>query len=272
MRYLPTVVKASAFCRYYSNLYMKGILLLLTLTALMPIQLFGQINRLNMDSVFAEYVEKLDPDVQREIKAAYDTASADGKELLLFMISMPRSSKEELIANIETNFDNIQKLKDSYSTIVPDGYHIDIEFDPPNIVYRSTETINLKISKLSDSGNYDLIYMESGLEYYSAELDSILQVVGWSYKTLKEIKQLLDDAHCISIFSHSNTYYSGSFTEIGFSRSGLGKFFYLFFDYKLNEEEYEHYNNGCTSLHFEGDIFLEYSGGAVGPQCFTDLD
>lgn len=89
----------------------------------------------------------------------------------------------------------------------------------------------------------------------------MLKVVHWNAKTLTQIKKLLQKANCISIEN-------GKITEIGFGRSGLGKYSYRIFDHELSSEEAKDYTDGCNNIFYKRNIVLEYRGGAIGPQCF----
>lgn len=99
----------------------------------------------------------------------------------------------------------------------------------------------------------------------SNKLDSLLNLTTLKRKDLQELKKYLDKANCISI---SN----GKEFEIGFARSGMGKYSYLIFDNPLTKDEIERYNNGCEYIFYKKNIVLEYGGGAVGSQCFPDKD
>ena len=75
----------------------------------------------------------------------------------------------------------------------------------------------------------------------------------------------LDKANCISV-------YNKDAIEIGYARSGMGKYSYLIFDKSLTEEEKDKYNNGCEYIFYKDNIVLEYGGGAIGSQCFPDIE
>lgn len=85
----------------------------------------------------------------------------------------------------------------------------------------------------------------------------------WTNATLTTIKKLLADAHCVSIEN-------GQIAVIGFARSGLGKYSYLWFNTNLTAKQIKMYNDGCNSIFYKNNIVLEYEGGAAGAQCFPD--
>ena len=177
------------------------------------------------------------------------------------MFSMPRSSKRELISNIDSNFDKINLLKTSYLKLVPKDYLVSIEFNPADKIASTKESIDLGIEhKYNKQTDYK---KEWNLEYNSKVLAEMIKPLGWTIETLTKIKKLLADANCVSIEN-------GDITTIGFARSGMGKYFFKLFDSDLNSDQIKQYNDSCTYIYYKKNIVLEYGGGAVGSQCFPD--
>lgn len=257
---------------------MKQIVLIITL-------LFPLINlnaqeiefreNIDKDSLLFVSVQKLPLELREEFIKIYNNENELNKDFLLFIISMPRSSKRELIENFEHKKSEIQKLKTEYLKLVPDDYIVEIEFEPENKIFTINEQIAIKIYKPDDGSNGDdensnevqrsdglkVISQNWNLEPDSEELKNVIQSIGWTNETLAEIKRLLAEANCISIEN-------GEVTTVGFARSGFGKYSYIFFDKPLNSKEKEEYNNGCEYIFYKDNIVLEYGGGAVGQQCF----
>jgi hypothetical protein len=84
---------------------------------------------LNKDSILQTILKDLSEPKKSEFLKIYNEGNDQSKEFLLFMFSMPRSSKRELIANIDSNFDKINFLKTSYLKLVPKDYIVSIEFN-----------------------------------------------------------------------------------------------------------------------------------------------
>jgi hypothetical protein len=218
---------------------------------------------IDKDSLFKTIFKEL-PEAQREeFKKTYEEANEQSKEFLLFMFSMPRSSKKELIDNYEKKANEISTLKKEYTKLVPDSLIIHIEFNPADKIISTPESVDLKIYRKNTTEQNTVVIQEWNLERESDKLKKILTLVGWNSYTLNKIKELLDAANCISIEN-------GKITTIGFARSGMGKYFYKVFDEKLSPKEIEEYNSGCIYLFYKDNIVLEYGGGAVGSQCFPD--
>jgi hypothetical protein len=196
-----------------------------------------------------------------EIRKMYNEGNEQSKEFLLFMFSMPRSSKKELVANIESNFDKISFLKTSYLKFVPKDYIVSIELNPASKIALTKESIDLKIEHVSNKET-DL-KQEWNLEYNSERLAQMIKPLGWTNETLTTIKELLADSKCVSIEN-------GDITTVGFARSGMGKYSFKLFDKDLSSEQIKEYNDGCMYIFHKKDIVLEYGGGAVGSQCFPD--
>ncbi len=228
---------------------------------------------IDKDSLFNTIVQKLPVEMHEDFTKTYKNGNEQEKEFLLFMISMPESSKKELIENFEHKKSEIQRLKNEYQKLVPKNYIVDIEFKPESKIFTITEEISVKIYKLKDKTekeNTDDVQRTDGLKVISQnwnlkpnsnELEKVIKSIGWTNETLDEIKKLLNEANCISI-------QNGKVTTIGFARSGMGKYSYKIFDKPLNEKEKIEYNNNCEYIFYKDNIVLEYGGGAIGSQCF----
>ncbi len=216
---------------------------------------------INKDSLLQANLKDLPEDNKAELLKMYNEGNKQTKEFFLFMFSMPRSSKKEMIADIDSNFDNINVLKTDYLKLVPNNYIVSIEFNPANKIAMTKESIDLKMEDtLNKQWNLE---QEWNLEYSSKKLAHMLTRLGWINTTLEKIKKLLADAKCVSIEN-------GIITTIGFARSGMGKYFFKLFDSDLTDEQIKEYRNGCTYIFYKKNIVLEYGGGAAGSQCFPD--
>lgn len=215
----------------------------------------------NIDSLFQTILKDLPVDKRSELLKTYNEGNEQSKELILFMLLMPKSSKKELISNIDSNIEKINFLKTSYLKLVPKDYIVSIEFNPADKILSTKESIDLRIEHISEKQN-DL-KQEWDLEYESNELAQMIKPLGWTNETLTLIKKFLLDAKCISIEN-------GDITTIGFARSGMGKYYFKLFDSNLTSEQIKEYNDGCTYIFYKTNIVLEYRGGAVGTQCFPD--
>ena len=216
---------------------------------------------INKDSLFKTYLKDLPEPRKSEIQKTYNEGSEKAKEFFLIMFSMPRSSKKELISNIDSNYERINFLKTAYLKLVPKDYIVSIEFNPANTIAERKESIDLKIEHISN--NQSDLKQEWNLEYNSKKLAEMIRPLGWTSETLATIKKLLFNANCVSIEN-------GNITTIGFARSGLGKYSFKLFNSDLTKEQIKQYNNGCTYIFYKKNIVLEYGGGAIGTQCFSD--
>ena len=242
---------------------MKFIVILLLIISTNPLISRGQKFNpaINKDSLVKTIVKDMPDDKKKEFLTEYDSANEQAKEFFLVMFSMPRSSKKELVENIKSNYANIDALKTGYEKLVPQGFIVSIEFNPAENLLSMPESISLTIVR--KAGKDSVPMQDWNLPYHSAKLDEMLKVVGWNYETLKAIKKLLDTAHCISIENRE-------IAEIGFARSGMGKYSYLLFGKDLTSEQIKKFNGGCSMIFYKKNIVLEYGGGAIGPDCFPD--
>ena len=162
------------------------------------------------------------------------------------------SSYKELTENYELKSNEIFKLKTFINLIVPPNKSVDIEFDDDN---------TLGIFHVTVDGCY---FSNWDVETNSGKADTLLQKLGWTTETLKTLKDKLDKANCISIAS-------GDPCQIGFQRSGMGKYYYNLFKKPIADSLKTTYNDSCTYIIFKDNVVLEWGGGAIGNQCFPDF-
>ena len=109
------------------------------------------------------------------------------------------------------------------------------------------------------------MFLEWDLEIKTERMDSILKPIGWTRETLKTLKDKLDNADCIQIES-------GEPTKIGFKRSGMGMYSFNVFDKPIPDNLIEQYNDSWTYILVNKRLALEYGGGAIGSQCFYNMN
>ncbi|WP_146185121.1 hypothetical protein [Flavobacterium pallidum] len=169
-------------------------------------------------------------------------------------------SVTDLKENFEENKVEIYELKSYFNKIVPKGRFVEIEFKDDNTLAK------FGISITGTEGNsYKEVFSEWDLEAYTPRMDSIIKPLGWTRETLKTIKNKLDNANCIKIES-------GEPAKIGFQRSGMGLYSFNVFDRPISRELKAAYNDSCTYILANDKLILEYGGGAVGPQCFYNMN
>jgi hypothetical protein len=229
---------------------------------------------IDKDSLFNASIKSLPEEMREEYTRIYKEGDEQAKEFLLFMISMPRSSKRELIRNYEDKRSEILRLKQEYQKYVPKHHIVEIEFEPESKILTVGEEITIKVYKIQRTVDKSHVNKEIqrndklkvvsqnwNLKPGSKTLEQVLISIGWTNETLIEIKQLLDNANCVSIEN-------GEATTIGFARSGMGKYSYKIFEKSLTQKQKDEHNNGCEYIYYKDNVVLEYGGGAVGPQCF----
>jgi hypothetical protein len=183
------------------------------------------------------------------------------KEFLLFILCEPRSSKKEMVNNIDSNYYKIEFLRSEYIKLAPKNCIVSIEFNPGNPDFNIKESIDMRISKTEN--NETTVSQDWSMEYGSEKLKMMLKQVGWGEETMDKIKKLLIEADCISIEN-------GEITTVGFGRSGLGLYSFLMFNADLTKKQINLYNDGCRYIYLKKNIVLQYEGGAAGSQCFPD--
>jgi len=169
-------------------------------------------------------------------------------------------SVTELKENFEKNKSEIYELKNYFDEIVPKNRFVEIEFKNDNTLFRfGIEALD---STAGDPNGP--MFLEWDLKTNTSRMDSIIRPMGWTIKTLKTLKEKLDNADCIQIES-------GEPTKIGFKRSGMGMYSFNIFDKPIPDSLKAHYNDSCTYILVNNRLVLEYGGGAIGRQCFYNL-
>jgi len=222
-----------------------------------------QSQTITSDSIFKIVDSKFSPIEAEKMKKEYEAADDVTKAIMLNVLSMPMSSKKELIENYENKRKDINDLKTAFEKMIPKDRIVFFELKESNRIPGLVDAIDLQIFRKNHSGELDMIDGDWDLKYGSEELDKLLTIINWDRMTLLAAKNLLQTANCISI-------QNGDITEIGFARSGLGKYFYILFPKKLNKEQINKYNDGCEHIYYKENVVLKYVGGMAGPQCFTD--
>jgi len=174
--------------------------------------------------------------------------------------SNTRASKQALINNITEKRNALLALSKGYNALVPPGYTVSIEFNPANDSFKTPATIDLHIygkEQTKEDKGYQL-------KYGSVELNNQLKRIGWTEQTLEKVKQLLTAANCISIQN------GATYNEIGFARSGTGKYGMLLAPKPFNAKEIAELSDDCHYIYYENYLILTYGGGATGPDCFPD--
>jgi hypothetical protein len=225
-------------------------------------------NESKSDSLLNKILLRLPKEIRGDFLKEYKTLSIEQRkkslEFLDVMTSLPKSSKKQLKENIDSNYANISALKSFFKKLVSDEYTYSIEFKPPQKALQLEESIDIKVfRKRNGISLNETICQEWNVELKSSKLDSLLKLTFLTRGDLSKLKVMLDMANCISVNN------AGA-SEIGFARSGMGKYSYLIFDNPLTEKEIKSYNNGCEYIYYKRNIVLMYGGGAVGPQCFPD--
>lgn len=190
---------------------------------------------------------------------------ADSLTLAKLIASVPRSSKNDLIENWNRNRKNILIAKNYFDKLIPAGFDVYIEFTPPDEILHRGEGVDFWAYAKQPFPTLVPSYSRWFLELSSPKFDSIFgqTQLPLNKAELIKLQYYLKQANCISV-------HSGKETEIGFARSGLGKYSYLIFDHPLTQKERQTYNDNCNYIFYKDNVVFKYGGGAVGPQCFPD--
>ena len=104
------------------------------------------------------------------------------------------------------------------------------------------------------------------VDYDSNIFNEKLAQLGWTAEQFYNLEELVDDANCISVADGSDA------ITFGLERHGIGLYSVKIFDYSLNETQKRIYNDSCTYLFYEDNVVFQYGGGAIGAQCFPQIN
>lgn len=173
--------------------------------------------------------------------------------------------KDYSVTDLKENFENskteIYELKRYFNEIVPKNRFVEIEFEDDNTLGR----FGIKALDSTAGNPNGPMFLEWDLKTNTAKMDSLIEPMGWTRETLKTLKEKLDKADCIQIES-------GEPTKIGFKRSGMGMYSFNVFNQPIPDNLIEQYNDSCTYILVNRKLALEYGGGAIGSQCFYNLE
>ena len=220
-------------------------------------------SNIDKDSLFMSLMDRFPKVMRKTYIKEFKRGNIATKDFMLYMLSLPISSKEELIENWETKKQNIIELKEKYSQIVPFGYIVDIEFDPGDRLWNIEPNITMKITFPKKDNTPDSTLVKRNMLYDSTEIKETIKILDWNDRNLNLIKELLEKSNCTSIVN-------GESTTVGFKRSGMGKYYYLIFNTNLDAESQARCTDRCNNIFYKDNVVLQYFGGAFGPQCFSE--
>lgn len=176
--------------------------------------------------------------------------------IIMIIYAFGGFDKDYSVVELKQHFDakktEIYEVKDYINKIVPQNKKVEIEFENDN---------TLKIFHIIKNGKHET-HWDVGVKSNNAI--ALLEKLGWTTETLKTLKTKLDKANCISVAS-------GEPCNIGFQRSGMGKYYYNIFEKPIADSLKKRYNDSCTYIMVNDKLVLEYGGGAIGGQCFYNF-
>lgn len=220
---------------------------------------------IDKEQVFLKLKDKFSPEAYRDAVQSYEQASDTLKAIMLNVYDLPFTSRREAIANYEEHVEDIEALQTAFFKAVPKDYVVEMMIDiDQDDVLKPVRNVSLMISKKDKTGKLQLVDGEFDLEYDSDRLSELLSILKWDMLTFSDFRYLMQMANCFTI-TNANP------VEIGFKRSGLGKYSYLIFPTDiLTVPQIKEYNDGCKYKYYKKNIVIQYEGGMAGPQCFTD--
>lgn len=237
---------------------------ILLILGLLALTLMSNAQTAQEIEIFDKLKQKYSNEAYENAVNEYMSANDTVKAIMRTVYSMPMSSRKEAIENYENRMQDIIYLKNEFVKAVPKGYIVSLSIELDNDPLRSIIGIDLMISKKGRDGKLELIDGEFDIQYGSERLDQLLRILKWDAMVFSNFRNMMQMANCCSIEN-------GNPVEIGFTRSGLGKYSYLIFPTDmLTVPQIKLYNDGCLYKYYKKNIVLKYEGGMAGPQCFTD--
>ncbi|AHJ96670.1 hypothetical protein [Hymenobacter swuensis] len=160
-------------------------------------------------------------------------------------------TRQELVSSYAKYRQAIQGVIRHYSTMVPAGKQVEVEFE-----YGDIQRIVVQEGP-KQNPTYSLAWASTS----KLQLDSLVVSLGWSEAAIQQLQEKLEAADCIAI-------QNGEPAVLGFKRSGMGMYSFNVFSKPISNSLREQYARGCTHIIQSDELVLEYGGGAIGPQCF----
>ena len=93
-----------------------------------------------------------------------------------------------------------------------------------------------------------------------ADLQQKMRFVGLTKEEMRNIRRMLRQAGCIGITTHAD------YTELWYRRVGFGLYLYRFYNRPIPADEWDKMD--CSLIPYNNTVVFEYSGGAIGGDCF----
>jgi len=219
--------------------------------------------KINADSLFHKRIAHVPSPMRKNLTQLYQNADRETKEKMVIAVSLPTSSKADLISNYEKNKEHIERLKREFRSLIPEEFILSIAFNPACELLNTPAGIDVKIFKAEYGQKRKLIKEAHNLDAKSPDLIEILQIINWNTDILNKIETLLQKANCFSIEN-------GEFTTIGFAKNGFTTYAYKLAESRIRPEEQKKFTNGCDLFFYKEHVILEAIGGAGANPCFND--
>lgn len=218
----------------------------------------------NIDSLYQVALKEVSTEKRNVFVRFYNGNDLKGKESLLNDIINSRGGKAVLKENLEKNFSSIETLKDEFAKLIPQDYFVSIKYRPKTKYSNDEESFDITIVKDKRKEKMEIVCSAYNFTVKSKEVYELFKILRWDFTTLNKIKQLLNDANCISIDNDPNV-------KMVFLSEILGEFSYLFLKNDLAESEIAKFNNPCYYSIYTKNIVLQYaSTGDFSPDCFPE--
>lgn len=170
----------------------------------------------------------------------------------------PTIFPDEVKSAFAINYYKITEAKQYFKSIIPNDYTLYIEFknyDKADFwVYKNNGDKREKILQVWDT------------EINSPDIKDVLKVLGWDNYELIILREKIYNANCISIAN------SNKLIEVGYQRSGMGKYSFDLFENPIPETDWKRYNDSCMYIMIDSLNVIEYGGPAFGSQCMPLKD
>ncbi|MCX6230233.1 MAG: hypothetical protein NTZ33_01700 [Bacteroidetes bacterium] len=165
----------------------------------------------------------------------------------------PTIFPDEVKEAFSLNKNKINDAKHYFKSILPEKINIYVEFkDYQKIDFWVFKTKGENLEKIIEVWDADI---------YNNEIQKVLKQLNWNAYELIILREKLYHANCISISNLKNA------IEVGYKRSGMGKYSFDLFETPIPAENWEKYNDSCMYIMIDNLNVLEYGGPAFGSQC-----
>lgn len=186
-----------------------------------------------------------------------------------------RDPREEVFRNYKTHGKEIFLARDHFIGMMPRDLLLYIRFEEGDLIDFKLDQLNYKDStSWNKSQIFDRYgqFQRFGVDMNIFELRGALKLINLTVDDLKQLRQRLKKANCISASNYSSfqSYPESAYISIGFPTDDLYSLDYNIFWYNLDSKDITEMAKACNIKKVNDQVLVRYTGPSIGSDCFPD--